>query len=75
MLKLVGTTWQWTKSTDSSGKETKVNQPDKYTLQFFSADGKVGKGGLQRPRIIYGRWAQLTLSLDPLTLTLAQRVR
>src|SRR5512140_345867 len=40
-LKLVNTTWQWVKSTDNSGKETKVAQPDKYTLQFFTADGKV----------------------------------
>jgi heat shock protein HslJ len=41
VLKLVNTTWQWVKSTDNNGKETKVNQPDKYTLQFFLADGKV----------------------------------
>jgi heat shock protein HslJ len=41
VLKLVDTTWQWVKSTDNSGKETKVGQPDKYTLQFFVADGKL----------------------------------
>jgi heat shock protein HslJ len=41
VLKLVNAPWQWVKSTDNSGKETKVDQPDKYTLQFFLADGKV----------------------------------
>ena len=41
VLKLVGTAWQWVRSTDNSGKETKVAVPEKYTLQFFPADGKV----------------------------------
>jgi heat shock protein HslJ len=41
VLKLVDTAWQWVRSTDNSGKETKVAAPEKYTLQFFLADGKV----------------------------------
>jgi heat shock protein HslJ len=41
VLKLVDTTWQWVKSTDNNGKVTEVKQPEKYTLQFFLADGKV----------------------------------
>jgi heat shock protein HslJ len=41
VLKLVDSTWQWVRSTDNSGKETKVTAPEKYTLQFFLADGKV----------------------------------
>ncbi len=41
VLKLVDTAWQWVRSTDNGGKETKVAAPEKYTLQFFLADGKV----------------------------------
>ena len=41
VLKLVDNAWQWVRSTDNSGKETKVPAPGKYTLQFFLADGKV----------------------------------
>ncbi len=70
MLKLVGTTWQWAKSTDSSGKETKVNQPDKYTLQFFSADGKVAvKADCNTASGSFtADGHNLTFSLGPLTL-------
>lgn len=71
MLKLVGTTWQWAKSTDSSGKETKVNQPDKYTLQFFSADGKVAvKADCNKAAGSFtADGHNLIISLGPLTLT------
>lgn len=69
-LKLVDTTWQWVKSTDNSGKETKVNQPNKYTLQFFMADGKVAvKADCNNAAGSFtADGHNLTISLGPMTL-------
>jgi len=69
-LKLVNTTWQWVRSTDNSGKETKVVAPEKYTLQFFLADGKVAvKADCNNAAGSFMADAHnLSISLGPMTL-------
>jgi heat shock protein HslJ len=70
VLKLTGTVWQWARSTDNSGKETKVAAPQKYTLQFFLADGKVAvKADCNNATGSFTADAQnLSISLGPTTL-------
>ncbi len=70
VLKLAGATWQWTRSTDSSGKQTKVAAPGKYTLQFFPADGKVAvKADCNNAAGSFTADAQnISISLGPTTL-------
>jgi heat shock protein HslJ len=70
MLKLVKSTWQWVRSTDDSGKETKVDAPEKYTVQFFLADGKVAvKADCNNAAGSFTADAHnLSISLGPMTL-------
>jgi len=70
VLKLVDTPWQWLRSTDNSGKETQIPAPEKYTLQFFLADGKVAvKADCNNASGSFTADAHnLTISLGPMTL-------
>lgn len=38
-VELAGTAWQWTAFTDGEGKEAKIDDPSKYTIEF-GADGR-----------------------------------
>lgn len=69
VLKLEDTAWRWVRSTDNSGKETKVAVPEKYTLQFFLADGKVAvKADCNNASGSFTADAHdLTISLGPMT--------